>query len=153
MKKLLTPLALLVGLLLLATGCNSTGTIVVTGLRVEITSIERTGDGTISVTWNLTNPNIVPYLISRARHKIYLNNTFVGTTLDITAMAIPAQNHATRTSKLVLDGPAADRLIAGAIGQGPVAYRMETMLFIQLFGDMIERGDISGAGSVPVTGK
>jgi hypothetical protein len=68
-------------------------------------------------------------------------------------MAVPAQNHAGRTSKLVLAGPAADRLLAEAAGQGPVPYRVEAALFIQLYGETIERGDISGAGSVKVSGK
>jgi hypothetical protein len=153
MKKLLTPLALLLGVLLFQAGCNNTGTIVVTGLRVEITGIERAADGTTTVTWNLANPNIVPYLLSRVSQKVFINDTLVGTTLDASAMAIPAQAHASRTSKLVLAGPAADRLLAAAAGQGPAAYRLETALSIQLYGEMIERGDISGAGSVTVTAK
>ena len=153
MKILLAPFALLLGVLLLLSSCNNTGTIVVTGLRLEISSIERTSEGAATVTWRLVNPNIAPYLLTRVAQKIYLNNTLVGTTLDKEPMAIPAQNNASRSSKLMLAGPAADRFLAEAAGQGPGAYRVEATLFIQLYGEMIERGDISGAGSVKVSGK
>jgi LEA14-like dessication related protein len=153
MKKLLTPLVLLLGVVLFHAGCSNSGTIVVTGLRIEITGIERSSNGDVQVTWRLMNPNIVPYLLSRVSQKISLNNTLVGTTLDTAPIAIPAQDHATHTSKLTLAGGAASQVLAGAAGHGPVSYRVETALSIQLFGDMIERGDISGAGVVPVIAK
>ena len=154
MKKLLTPFVLLLlGCLLFPSGCNNTGRIVVAGLRVETTGLERSSDGTTRVTWRMVNPNIAPYLLTRVSQKVFLNNTLVGTILDKEAMAVPAQDHASRTSRLVPAGPAADRLIAEAVGQGPVSYRMEAELMIQLYGETIEKGEISGAGSVKVTGK
>lgn len=153
MKKFLAPLALLLGGLLFPAGCTNTGAIIVTGLRVELIAIERAGDGTVTLAWRMVNPNVTPYLIAEVSHKISLNGAPVGTTSDLQPMAAPAQNHADRTSRLTLAGAAAERLIADALSQGSASYRVESVLTIQLYGEMTEKGNLTGTGSVKVTGK
>lgn len=153
MKKCLLPLFLLVCGLVFPSGCNNTGTIIVVGLRIELTGIERAPDGTTTASWRVMNPNVAPYLLSRTSHKIYLNGTLVGTTTDTDPMAIPARNNAGKTSKLILAGPAAERLLAEAVGHGPVSYRVDSSLVVLIYNDSTEKSSLSGTGMVTVSSK
>ena len=151
-----TPLSLLLlaGCGLFLAGCSGFNRgVTAVGLSVELTGIERAGDGSVSVVWKLINPNVSPYLLERVSQKIYLNGTLVGTTLDTAAMAVPAQQAAGKSSPLTPAGPAAGRLIAEAAVQGSASYRVETQLLIRLYGDVTDKGALSNTGSVPVTGK
>ena len=154
MKKLLLPLLLLVSSGLFLAGCGSANSDTITaGLRVELTGIERTGDGTVTVAWQLVNPNVTPYLLDRVSHRIFLNGTLVGTTLDAKATAFPAQSTTSKTTKLTLAGPAAERLLAEAAAKGRAEYRVDTQVTVRLYSDMMEKSDLTHAGSVPVTAK
>ena len=153
MKKCLLPLFLLVYGLVFQSGCNSNGTIIVVGLRIELTGIERTTDGTATVSWRVMNPNVAPYLLARTSHKIYLNGTLVGTTVDNEPMAVPARNNAGKTSKLILAGPAAGRLLAEAVGHGPVSYRLDSSLLVLIYNDTTEKSSLSSTGPVTVSSK
>lgn len=153
MKKYLTSLILLVGALLLPSGCANTGAIVVTGLRVELTGMERASDGAVMVSWRVVNTNVAPYLLSQLSNKIYLNGTLVGTTLDKEPLGIPREGIATRSTKLTLAGPATDRILTEAVAHGPVSYRVDSLLIIQIYGDQTETGSLSNAGSVTVVSK
>jgi hypothetical protein len=152
MKKFSLPLFLLVCGAFFQGGCTNAGTIVVVGLRIELTGIERAGDGSATVTWRVQNPNVAPYLVSRTTHKIYLNGTLVGTVKEDDAMAVPAQNNASKTSKLVLAG-GADRLLADAAGHGPVSYKVDSTIVVVIYGDASEKGGLTGTGTVSVTNK
>lgn len=153
MKKLLTPLLLVCGVLFL-TGCSSFERgIAVVGLRVELTGIERAADGTVSVAWNLVNPNIASYLIARTNHKIFLDGKLVGTAVNEEPTAIPAQQSVSKVTQLKLADAAADRLITEAAARGSAAYRVDTQLLIRLYGEATDKGDLTHSGSVPVTRK
>ena len=153
MRKLITPLFLLAGAVLLQCGCADIGAIVVTGLRVELTGIERAADGNVSVSWRVANPNVSSYLVASVSNKIYLNGTLVGTTFSNDPLGVPAQGNAARSGKLTLAGPAADRILTEAAAHGPVGYRVDSHLIIQIYGDETSKGDLSNSGSVTVVSK
>ena len=152
--KLPTPLRLLMCGALFLAGCNSYNRDVISvGLSVELNGIKRAEDDTVSVAWNMVNPNVTSYLLSRVSNKIFLNGTLVGTTVDAEPMAVPARQSVGKVSKLTLAGPGAERLIAEAVVQGRAAYRVDSQLIILLYGDVTEKGALTHAGSVPVAGK
>jgi len=154
MKKLPLPLRLLAGCVLFLAGCSGFDRGVASvGLSVELTGIERAADGTVTVAWDLINPNISPYLLDRVSNKVYLNGTLVGTTLDTARMAIPAQQTTSKVSRLTTAGPAAELLIAAAAAKGNAAYRVDTQLLLRLYDEITDKGALTHSGSVPVTGK
>jgi len=152
MKKVLTPLILLACAVLFSSGCGNVGAIVVTGLRIELTGIERAADGAVSVSWQLANPNVTPYLMAQVTNKIYLNGSLVGTTLEKDPFAVPANGNIAKTNRLTLAGPAATQILMTA-AQGPVNYRLESNLIIQIYGDETEKGNLVQSGTVTVTSK
>jgi hypothetical protein len=152
MKPLLTPrLLVLCGAFLLA-GCgHGNGELIATGLNAELNGIERASDGTVTVKWDLVNPNVSAYLLSRVTNRIFLNGTLVGTTVDAEAMALPAQQTVRKATKLTLAGPDAARLITEAAARGNTAYRVDSQLVILLYGDTTEKAALTHSGSVVVT--
>lgn len=154
MKKFSTPLLWLACGLLFLTGCSGFDRGVISvGLSVELTGINRAADGTVTVGWNLMNPNVAPYLLARVSHRIFLDGTLVGTTLDEEPMAIPAQQAISKVTRLTPAGPEAERLIAEAAAKGRAAYRVDTQLLIRLYGDNTDKGALTHSGTVRVTGK
>ncbi len=151
MKKAITPLALLACAVLFASGCSNTGAVIVTGLRVELTGVERTDGGAVTVSWRLINPNVTPYLLAEVTNRIFVNGTLVGTTLDRDPMGLPANGQAAKASQLVLAGPAAAQMLATA--PGTANYRVESDLVIQIYGNQIEKGSLTNSGTVAITGK
>ena len=148
------PRLLLAASLLFLAGCAGFDRGVTSvGLSVELTGIERAADGTVTVAWNLVNPNVTPYLLARVSHRISLNGTLVGTTLDATPMAMPARQSTGKVSRLTPAGPAAEKLIAEAAAKGSAAYRVETQLLIRLYGELTDKGVLTNSGSVSVTAK
>lgn len=152
MKKVLTPLVLLVCSVLLMSGCGNIGAIIVTGLHIELTGIERAADGTVSVSWQVTNPNVTSYVLGQVTNRIFLNGTLVGTTLDRDPLGIPSNGSAAQTSKLTLAGPAAVQILTAA-AQGPANYRVESTLLIQVYGEQTETGNLASSGTVKVVNK
>lgn len=154
MKKLLTPLFLLLCGVLFLSGCSHGGSdVIAVGLNAELTGIERTGDGTVMVKWSMVNPNVASYLLSRVTNKIYLNGTFLGTTVDTDAMALPVQQSVSKVSKLTPAGPETARLLTEAAARGSAAYRVDSQLVILLYGETTEKAALTHSGSVPVTGQ
>lgn len=152
MKKFPAPLFLTLLFAFFAAGCGGPATTMV-GLNVELGGISREGDGRVLVTWRVANPNIVPYLVAQASHRVYLDGVLVGTVGDKDALAVPAQSKGERTGALVSAGPAADRTIAAAVAAGSASYRLESTVVIRLFGDQTDKSELRGAGTVPVTAK
>ena len=153
MKKFLAPFALLLCGLLFQSGCTGAGSVIVTGLRIELTGLERAGDGTVTVSWRIMNPNVAPYLMTRVRHKIYLNGTLVGKTMDNDPMGVPAQLSTSKTSKLSVADQAAERILREALTAGSASYRVESLITVRLYGETIDRSSLTNSGTVPVTGK
>ena len=152
MKKFLTPFFLVTLFAALAAGCGGPNTAMV-GLKVELTGLTRNGEGNTQVSWRVVNPNIVPYLVAQANHRIYLDGVLVGTITDREAAALPAQSKAERTNPLVIAGPTAERALAAAATAGTAAYRLESSVTIRLYGETTDRSDLRATGTVPVTAK
>jgi len=152
MKRFLSPLILLVGVLLTTTGCHDMGAVVVTGLRVELASLERHADGTAVANLRVVNPNVSSYLVAAINGRVYLNGTLAGTFDLRDPIGIPQQDSADKAVPLALSGAGA-RLLAEAEKQGPANYRVDATLFIQIFGDQKERGDVTYSGTATVVGK
>ena len=153
MKRLLLPLCLLALVTIFQSGCKTGNSIVVTGLRIDLTGIERTADGTTTVNWRVANPNVTPYLIGRSTHKVFPNGSLVGTLTEKNAMAVPAQTNTNATGRLVVAGAEAEKLLASLAGQGPASYRVESSVIVVIYGDTEDKGDFVSTGSVRVTTK
>ena len=153
MKKFLTPF-FLVTLLALVAGCNSSRNNNTTaGVKIELTGLARASDGSTRVSWRVANPNVISYLVSQATHRIYLNGVLVGTVKDREPLAVTAQAHTDVTSAMTSAGPAGDSALAAAASAGSAAYRVESAIVVQLYGEMIDKSDLTATGTVPVTAK
>lgn len=150
MKRFLTPLLLLAFVATIFTACSNTSRIIATGLEVDITLIERSSDGTVSVSWQVKNANIVPYLFSRVNMKLQLNGTPIGSIDETEALALPQGTNAGRTSKLSEMSAAGDRVLTEAASAGSANYRVDTQLKILIYDDSYEKSTLSNSGSVPV---
>lgn len=152
MKKFLTPLFLIASLALLA-GCSSSNNNTTAGVKIELTGVARASDGSTRVSWRVANPNVISYLVSQSTHRIYLNGVLIGTVLDREPVAVMPQAHTDVTSLLTSAGPAADAALAAAATTGSAAYRVESAIVIQLYGEMIDKSSLTATGTVPVTAK
>ncbi|HEX2860019.1 MAG TPA: hypothetical protein VHN79_00180 [Lacunisphaera sp.] len=152
MKRLLTPLFLLL-ILCGLTACSSTKEIIANGLRVEVTRVQRDGNGAIEVTWRVHNPNIVPYVFSKTTHKLSLDGTLIGTLEDTSPLGVPQSNVVERTGTLVPAGGAATQAIEQALARGTAAYRQDSSIWILIIDDELEKVVLNSAGTVPVTGQ
>jgi hypothetical protein len=150
MKSFPTPLCVLLVFAVFLAGCSGTNTTTV-GLKIELAKVARQSNGTTQVTWRVVNPNIVPYLLAEATHRIYLDGVLVGAVNDREAIAIPAQTNQERTTALTVAGPAGESALSAAAKTGSAAYRVESHVLVRLYGDTTEKGDLQGAGTVPVT--
>src|ERR1700694_5552321 len=130
MKKFLTPLFLLALAAVIFPGSNTSHNIITVGLKIELASLERAGDGTVQVTWRVSNPNLASYLLSQTSHRIFLNGTLVGKTMDNDPMGVPAQFSTTKTSKLLLADQAAERVLRDALAAGSARYRVESQITV-----------------------
>jgi hypothetical protein len=152
MKPPLTLFFRLTLFLFVAAGCSSSNRIVV-GLQVQLTAITCTADGGADVSWRLSNPNIVPYLLAETTHRITLNGVLLGTLRNKAPVAIPAQAIIEGTAHLVPEGPAAAQAIKAALAAGSASYHTETDLLIRLYGETTDKGTLVGSGTVTVTAK
>lgn len=143
---------MLIGLLTLS-GCNNTSRMLATGLEIEVTAIERGADGSVAVSWQFKNSNIVPYLVSQLTLKIQLNGTPLGTIAEKEALALPANNHAGRTSKLTSLDANANRALAEAIAAGSGNYRIDSQITVLIYDDNVEKSALGSSGTVKVTSK
>lgn len=153
MKKFLTPF-FLVTLLALLAGCSSISNNSTTaGVKIELTGLVRAGDGTARVSWRVANPNVISYILSQASHRIYLNGVLIGTVHYREPVAVLPQAHTDVTSTMTSAGPAADSALAAAVTAGSAAYRVESAIVVQLYGEMIDKSNLTATGTVPVTAK
>ena len=152
MKKTLSRLFFALVLVCGFTACGSPE-FLAAGLKIELTGIERTGDGTLHVAWHVQNPNVFSYVLSKTSSKLSLNGTLVATLTDDAPLGVPAQSKAERTAVLKPANPAAATVIDQAVAQGSAAYRVDTVLTILLLDDKFEKVSITASGSVHVTAK
>lgn len=151
MKQFLTPF-FLVTLLALLAGCSSNNS-TTAGVRIELTGLARASDGSTRVSWRVANPNVISYLVAEATHRIYLNGVLIGTVNDREPLAVMPQAHTDRTSSLASAGPAADSALAAAVAAGSAAYRVESAIVVQLYGETVDKSNLTATGTVPVTAK
>ena len=152
MKKILPPLLLTLVLVCGFTACGSPE-FFTAGLKLELTGIERAGDGSVRVAWRVLNPNVFPYLLNTTSHKLSLNGTLVGTLEDTAPLGVPAQGQAERTGVLIPAKTPAGAIIDQAIAQGSAPYRLNSMLNILVLDDKFEKKSVTTSGTVPVTAK
>ena len=152
MKNWFTPLLLLVSLFAF-TSCTNTSEIITTGLKVELTKVARSSDGTIHVTWQVRNPNVVSYLVDRSSHKVTLDGVQIGTFTDDVRLGVPAQNVAEHTNVLVPSNAQAAEHLAQLVGKGSASYQLNSVIVLLLYDDDTSKSTLTGSGSVPVVAK
>jgi hypothetical protein len=153
MKRLLTPVFLLVLLALIFPGCSNTSEILATGLSLQVTKIDRATDGTVMVSWQIDNTNVVSYLMSHVILKVSLNGTPIGTIQDTEPLAVPVSNNVGRTAKLAVADSAATQAITAAIASGKATFHASAQVVVLIYGDTVEKSVLEGSGTVAVTGK
>jgi hypothetical protein len=143
MRKLLTPLLAVFGLLFLLTGCGSPP---LTGFTVELLKIERTGDGPAIATLRVINPNVVSYNVESSTNTIFLNGKPAGSIKVTRPEGIPAQTTITVTGTFTT-------LPGYTLTSGPAAYRLEATLILLLYGDSKETQKLASSGTVEISVK
>lgn len=128
----------------LVAACNSPQEAAVTGLAVELASIDRAADGSTTATIRILNPNVVAYNVAEAEHEIYLNGRMVGTVNIERPTGVPARSEAaTQTGVLKLRS-------GESLPTGTIDYRMNSELILRLWGDTTQELKVSSSGSVAV---
>ena len=152
MKKWITPFLILAALLGLA-ACQSSSEIISRGLHIAVTKIERGPTGAYEISWQVENPNVVAYVVDRSEHKIFVNDALVGSVARKARQGVPLQAKAEGVDPLILANPAAAEKLAQLIGQGPVAYRIESTIWVLLAEDETSKSQLTSTGTVSVTAK
>lgn len=117
------------------------------GLKAELLSIERDQQGGATANWQLVNPNVVSYIVSESRHKVYVNGRFIGTATTKQPAGVPIRANIPQSGPISLDRNAGD--VLGAAG-GSATYRLDSDLTIQLYGEIYEKHASSAAGTVRI---
>jgi hypothetical protein len=152
MKNWLTPLLLVAALFTLG-ACTSTSEIISTGLKIELTRVERAADGTVHVSWRVRNPNIVPYLVDRSIHRVKLDGLVLGTITDTARLGVPPQSPADRTSTITPNGAMSAEQFAKLVAKGSASYQVDTTIYLLIYDDEVTKASLSATGTVPVSAK
>ena len=120
---------------------------------MEVVSLDRAADGSVSAAWRVANPNVVAYLISETSHKIYLDGILVGTIHDTEPLGVPASANADRTTPLKGGAAAGARALTEAIARGSAGYRVDSQITIRVYDEMLEKAVLTNSGTVAVTTK
>jgi hypothetical protein len=152
MKKWITPLLTLAALIFVA-GCGSSAEIISKGLRISLTQITRSAEGSYAVSWQVENPNVVHYVVDRSEHKIYLDDVLVGTVAKKSRQGVPMQNKAEGVDPLTPNGPAAIEKLTQAIAQGQATYRVESTIWVLLADDETSKSNLVSTGTVALSAK
>ena len=148
MKKFFALLGLTL-LLAFLSGCGSAKPGVL-GLKAEFVNIERDGKGGATATWQFVNPNVVSYIVSASKHKVYVNGRYVGLASTKEPAGIPARGSFTQTGLLALDKDGAAVLAAAG---SSASYRVDSDFTMQLYGEIFEHHLISTSGTVKLGAK
>lgn len=153
MKHLLTPLLLLVFTIGGLTGCSSLTKTIASGLRIELTQVQRDSGGNVQVSWRVHNPNVVAYLFTKSSHKLTLDGAAVGTFEETVRFGVPAFNNEERSATLVTTGTPANQTIDQALARGSAAYGLDSTLWVLIVDEQVERITLKGSGTVSVSTK
>lgn len=147
MKKLFAPL-LLAFAVLFAAGCSSNMQIITGGLRAELLRLQRLPGGDVQVTWKVSNPNVVPYVITRANLKISLDGKAVGELTEPRRFAVPAQNLAEQTSVLPANAITDSGTVEQVLARGSATYGLNATIWILMIDDKEEKFRADASGTV-----
>lgn len=139
MKQFVLSLFLIGGALGLLTSCSSQNTL--TGLNVELTSLENSSDGSVKATVRIGNPTLVAFNIVSAEHKLIVDGRTVGTLKITQPIGMAPQTVAEHVG--VVKG-------ASNVARGAGAYRIESKLELRLYGDNTRAIKLQGSGTVAV---
>jgi LEA14-like dessication related protein len=147
MKKLFAPLLLALATLF-AAGCSSNMQIVTAGLRPELLRLQRLPSGDVQVTWRVSNPNVVPYVITRSILKVSIDGKPVGELSDPRRFAVPAQNLAEQVSVLSASAITNVATVEQALVRGNAGYSVNATIWILMLEDKEEKFRVDASGSV-----
>ncbi len=150
MKKLLAPL-LLVLAVLLAGGCANVAEISTKGLHADLVRVQKAPNGEVRVTWRVSNPNIVAYVLTKSALKVSIDGAPVGVANDPKRFGVPSMNQIEQTTVLVPNGPAATEIIDRALAKGSANYALEATIWMLVVDEKSEKFVLTTNGSVPVT--
>lgn len=153
MKRMFAPILLLAMVAGFTSSCTNASKIMATGLKGELTNINCASDGTVTASWRVTNDNVVAYLFSRVSSKVYLNGTLVGLLVNENPEAIPANKTVERSGQIKVGDETARQALAAAQAKGLASYVVDTTVTVTLYGDEIEKINLTNSGTVPVTTK
>lgn len=151
MKKLFAPLLASLAVLLLG-GCGSSTDIITSGLRTGLVRLQPAGNGDLRVTWQVRNPNVVPYVLGKAVLKLSLDGTPIGTVTDNTRLGVPPTNQIEQTSVLTPTGPGAAQAVAQALARGSAGYTLDASFWMVMEEDKQEKFHLAASGTVAVAG-
>lgn len=151
MKPFAPLLLLTLACALLVGGCSNV-TPAFTGLTASLAKLEQDANGTVTATVRFANPNLAAYNVGKGVHRVILDGTTVGTVTLARPFGIPPQANVEQTAELRLEGAGASAF-AAALARGSAAFRLESTVTFQLYGDNREVIKSSSAGTVPVTSR
>lgn len=150
MTKLFAPLLLTLAALFLG-GCGSHTEVITAGLRTDLVSVKRAASGDIQITWRVRNPNVISYVLTKHAIKVSLDGVPVGTATGTSRFGIPSMNQVDQTSVLTVTDPAASQALAQALARGSASYKLDATLWLLIVDEDIEKFNLTGSGTVPVT--
>lgn len=120
------------------------------GLKAELLSIERDGQGGATASLQLVNPNVVSYIVSESRHKVYVNNRYIGTATIKQPAGVPTRANVPQSGPISLERNAGEVLDAAG---GSASYRLDSDLTIQLYGEIFEKHASAASGTIRIVTK
>jgi hypothetical protein len=137
MKNTLLALCAAVALVVSFSACSSQMPV---GLGIELVSLDaKAGHATV----RYLNPSVVAYNVEHSSHRVILDGKFVGTVELKAPIGIPQQRNLEQSGTFVAEKSA-------NIAAGSASYRLESTLFLVLYGDNLQTSKISGSGTVVV---
>lgn len=137
MKNTLLALCAAVALVASFSACSSQ---IPVGLGIELTSLDaKAGKATV----RYLNPSVVAYNVEHSTHRVFLDGKLAGTIELKAPLGIPQQRNLEQSGTFVAEKGV--NVVSGAAN-----YRLESTLFLVLYGDNLQTSKISGSGTVVV---
>lgn len=146
----LLPLAL--GFLLLG-GCATD--LRISGVSISIVNL-RPINATVfetqaALTLRYTNESVVPIAVSSASHKVYLNGSYIGKSVNSDPVGMPSMNTVTQTVTLMVENLALlQQIQAMRGGSSVVTYRIESVLRVDA-GEAYDNVKLNSTGQVDLS--
>lgn len=125
------------------------------GLGVSLVTIKPLGstllESRFALTLRFVNENVVPVGISGSKHKLYLDETYVGQAVSDQAVGLASLTSATHDVTLLVDNAAVAGRLRGILERGRANYRLESTLFVTA-GEENLKTQTSRRGSIDLRG-